>query len=142
MAVLAACLAPTLLLAVNPAHLYPQSAPATAQQKGKALFNQNCSICHGVDAKGNGSMYDPESAEESRRVPPADLTSLRAHNGGKFPADRVREAMYSTGLVSAYVAPRMPAWGHVFDNLKADPGRLSASLYNVTAYIESIQAKR
>src|SRR5450755_3120529 len=63
---------------------------------GKDLFHQNCSICHGVDAKGylskgSGLMYDPNSPEESKRVPPADLTALSEHNAGKFPAERVRD---------------------------------------------------
>jgi len=59
---------------------------------GKELFHQRCSVCHGVDAKGNGSMHDPDSADESKRVRPADLTVLSEHNGGKFPTDRIRDA--------------------------------------------------
>jgi mono/diheme cytochrome c family protein len=37
---------------------------------GKELFRQHCSSCHGLDGKGLGSMYDPNSADKSRRVPP------------------------------------------------------------------------
>jgi len=107
---------------------------------GKELFHQNCSVCHGEDAKGNGSMYDPESVDESRRIPPADLTTLSARNGGQFPAQRVRDAMYSSKQAfPAHGTPDMPAWGHAFDSLKSNPKRLEESLRNLTAYIESIQ---
>ena len=137
MAILALCLTPTLF-AVNPAHL----GKADAAEKGKALFNQKCSVCHGVDATGNGSMYDPDSAEDWRRVPPADLTALSVHNGGKFPLDLVRNSMYSNGLVPAEGIPNMPAWGHVWDNLKSDPHRLEECLRAVTVYIQSIQERQ
>jgi mono/diheme cytochrome c family protein len=106
---------------------------------GRELFHQNCSVCHGEDAKGNGSMYDPESAEESRRIPPADLTTLSARNGGQFPAQHVRDSVYSKQVLPAHGTPDMPAWGHAFDILKSNPKRLEESLRNLTAYIESIQ---
>jgi len=111
---------------------------------GKELFHQNCSTCHGVDAKGHrskgsGLMYDPESGEEERRVPPADLTALSEHNAGKFPAERVRDSVYSKGLIPAHGTPDMPAWGYAFDSLKSNPKLLEQRLRDLTAYIESIQ---
>lgn len=111
---------------------------------GKALFHQNCSICHGVDAKGylskgSGLMYDPNSADETRRVPPADLTALSEHNAGKFPAERIRESVYNKGAIAAHGTPDMPAWGHAFDSLKYNPKALEQRLRDLTAYIESIQ---
>ena len=107
---------------------------------GKELFHEYCSVCHGVDAKGNGSMYDPLSAEESRRVPPADLTVLSERNAGKFPADRVRDAIYSKGSIPAHGTPNMPAWGDVFYNQKSNPKLIDARVRNLTAYIESLQS--
>ena len=111
---------------------------------GKELFHQNCSTCHGMDAKGysssgSGSMYDPNSTEESRRVPPADLTVLSERNAGKFPADRVRDSIYSKGSIPAHGTPDMPAWGDVFYSLKSNPQRLEERVRDLTAYIESIQ---
>jgi mono/diheme cytochrome c family protein len=95
----------------------------------RELFHQNCSICHGVDAKdyrsaGSGSIYDPNSAEESQRVPPGDLTVLSEHNAGKFPTDRVRDSVFTRGSIPAHGAPDMPGWGHAFDNLKSNPKRM------------------
>jgi mono/diheme cytochrome c family protein len=109
---------------------------------GKELYHQHCSVCHGEDAKGNGSMYDPESGEPSRRVPPANLTVLSERNAGKFPADRVRDAIYSKGPIPAHGTPDMPAWGDVFYSMKSDPKSLEKRVRDLTAYIESIQTTK
>ena len=117
---------------------------------GKELFQQRCATCHGVDAKGakgtglQGPMaiYDPQSADPARRVPPADLTALSEQNGGKFPEDRVRNAIYFKGSIPAHGTPNMPAWGDVFYSLKSDPKLLEKRVRELTAYIESIQATK
>jgi mono/diheme cytochrome c family protein len=109
---------------------------------GRELFHQHCSVCHGVDAKSNGSMYAYGSAEPSRRVPPADLTLLSEKNAGKFPADRVRESIYSKGSIAAHGTPDMPAWGDVFYSSKSNPKLLAERVRDLTAYIESIQATK
>lgn len=108
---------------------------------GKKLFHQNCSICHGEDATGNGSMYDPESAEPERRIPPSDLSALSLKDAGVFPADRVREAMYDTRKVKAHGTPEMPAWGHAFDSYKSSPKRVDKWVEDITAWLASIQRK-
>ena len=92
----------------------PSTGPKANIAAGKELFLQHCSVCHGVDAKGNGSMYDPQSGEPEKRVPPANLTVLSEQNAGKFPADRVRNAIYSKSPIPAHGTPDMPAWGDVF----------------------------
>lgn len=46
---------------------------------GRRIFNDNCTVCHGRDARGNG----PISAEFDRPVP--DLTLIARRNGGTFP---------------------------------------------------------
>lgn len=107
---------------------------------GKELYHQHCSVCHGVDGKGNGSLYDANSTDKSVRVPPADLTLLSQRNGGKFPVARVRDAIYSKGPIPAHGTPDMPAWGDVFYSSKSDPKLIEARVRNLTAYIESLQA--
>jgi len=109
---------------------------------GRELYVQHCSVCHGVDAKGNGSMYDPDSGEPSRRVPPANLTVLSERNSGKFPADQVRDSIYSKSPIPAHGIPNMPAWGDVFYSLKSRPNLLEERVRDLTAYIESIQARK
>jgi mono/diheme cytochrome c family protein len=108
---------------------------------GKELFHQHCSACHGNDGKGLGSMYDPNSADKSRRVRPADLTVMSQQNAGKFPEDRVREAIYNKKPVPGHGTPDMPAWGDVFYNQKSNQKRLEARVSDLTAYIESQQVK-
>jgi mono/diheme cytochrome c family protein len=117
-----------------------KTSPKANLAAGKELFQQHCSVCHGVNAKGNGSMYDPESAEPSRRIPPADLTALSRQNAGKFPADRVRDAIYNKDSIRAHGTPDMPAWGNVFYLLKSRPRVLEERVRDLTAYIESMQA--
>jgi mono/diheme cytochrome c family protein len=119
-----------------------KTGPKANVAAGKELFHQHCSVCHGESGKGNGSMYDRESAEPARRVPPADLTALSGGNAGKFPADRVRNAIYSKGSIPAHGTPEMPAWGNVFYDMKSDPKRLEQRVRDLTAYIESIQATK
>lgn len=48
-------------------------------QRGEVLFVQHCAVCHGRDARGDGSLAG------RLPVPPADLTGLAARNGGVFP---------------------------------------------------------
>jgi mono/diheme cytochrome c family protein len=119
-----------------------KTGPKANIAAGRELFRQNCSVCHGVGAKGKGSMYDPESAEPERRVPPADLTVLSEQNEGKFPADRVRNAIYSKDSIPAHGTPDMPAWGNVFYLLKSRPKILEERVRDLTAYIESIQTTK
>jgi len=57
----------------------------------------------------------------------------------KFPADRVRDSIYSKGSIPAHGTPDMPAWGDVFYSLKSNPQRLEERVRDLTAYIESIQ---
>jgi len=124
------------------------TAYASAQSKtranlaaGKGLYHQHCSTCHGNDGKGSGTMYDPNSADKSRRVPPADLTVMSQQNAGKFPEDRVREAIYNKKQIPGHGTPDMPAWGNVFYNQKSNQKGLEARVRDLTAYIESLQVK-
>lgn len=108
---------------------------------GKELYHQHCSTCHGNDGKGSGSMYDPNSADKSRRVRPADLTVMSQQNAGKFPEDRVKDAIYTKKPIPGHGNPDMPAWGDVFYNQKSNQKRLEARVRDLTAYIESLQIK-
>jgi mono/diheme cytochrome c family protein len=121
-----------------------KTSPKPDLAAGGELFHQNCSVCHGVDGKGPGpgSTYDPESIEPAKRVKPADLTALSERNSGKFPVDRVSNAIYFKGSIPAHGTPEMPAWGNVFYLLKSRPKVLEERVRDLTAYIESIQKTR
>ena len=99
--------------------------------------------CKGYRLTGSdGDFYDPQSIDPARRVPPADLTALSEQNAGKFPAERVKNAISFKGSIPAHGTPDMPAWGDVFYSLKADPKLLERRVRDLTAYIESIQATK
>jgi len=125
---------------VSSAQTTTKTAPKPNLTAGKELYRQHCSMCHGVAGKGDGTWYDPNSIiDEQRRVKPADLTVLSEQNGGKFPVERVRNAIYSKDAVRAHGTPEMPAWGDVFYNLKSDPKQLEQRVRDLTGFIESLQ---
>jgi mono/diheme cytochrome c family protein len=129
---------------VASAQTHAKTGPRADIAAGKELYHQHCSVCHGVDGKGTparvGGIYDPQSIEPERRVRPADLTTLSEKNGGTFPAERVRNAIFNKDSVRAHGTPEMPAWGNVFYLLKDRPKLLEKRVRDLTAYIESIQA--
>jgi mono/diheme cytochrome c family protein len=118
-----------------------KTGPKANIAAGKVLFHQNCSVCHGLDGKGpdSGSIYD---LEPEKWVKPADLTVLSERNSAKFPADRVRDAIYFKGSIPAHGTPQMPAWGSVFYLLKSKSKRLEERVRDLTAYIESVQTTK
>ena len=117
----------------------PKKPPKADLAAGKELFHQHCSLCHGEDAKGHGSWYDPNNFEPERRVQPADLTVLSERNAGKFPTGRVRNSIYNKSPIPAHGTPEMPAWGDVFYSMKSDPKALEQRVRDLIAYIESLQ---
>ena len=115
-----------------------KTTPKTNVAVGKELFHQRCSICHGERADGNGTSESGSFLEPSK-VAAANLTALSARNGGTFPADRVRDAIFSKGSIPAHGTPEMPAWGNVFYDLKSRPQVYEERVRDLTAYIESVQ---
>ncbi len=111
-------------------------APQTSAASGKEMFVAYCASCHGTDAKGNG----PAAAALNSK--PADLTALAAHNGGKFPADRVISILRGEATVTAHGNRDMPVWGPVFWKMsQGHPAELQQRVTNLTHYLESLQAK-
>ena len=111
-------------------------APQTSAASGKEMFVAYCASCHGTDAKGNG----PAAAALNSK--PADLTALAAHNGGKFPADRVMSILRGEATVTAHGNRDMPVWGPVFWKMsQGHPAELQQRVTNLTHYLESLQAK-
>jgi mono/diheme cytochrome c family protein len=109
-----------------------QTSPAS----GKDMFMNYCAVCHGKDAKGGGP------AAAALKKPPADLTTLAARHGGKFPELHVAETIRGDGSNPAHGSKEMPVWGDVFQSMSRDSGAgMQMRVANLTAYIKSVQAK-
>jgi mono/diheme cytochrome c family protein len=74
----------------------------------KLQFRKYCASCHGISGEGDGPVAD------SLKKRPPDLTVLSRDNGGKFPEQRVYDAIAGTGNISAHGTREMPIWGMYF----------------------------
>ena len=116
----------------------PAAQLAEAERQGRSLFIDNCALCHGDDARGDGPL-------PGLKGPAADLTRIAARRGGDFPTGEI--ALYIDGRIQldAHRAPEMPVWGRVMSTEFADPkvreevtqGKISA----IVLYLRSIQAE-
>jgi len=109
---------------------------AASPVSGRDLFVTHCASCHGSDGKGSG----PVAAALKNH--PADLTTLSARNGGKFPETRVYGAIRGDVRVVSHGTSEMPVWGHVFERMgQGDTAEVQMRLSNLVAYIRSLQSK-
>jgi hypothetical protein len=94
-----------------------------------------------VEGKGNGPIAN------ALKSPPADLTQLSKNNGGKFPRQRVYEAIDGRAAVRAHGPRDMPVWGaklkagDVATGGSMGEGYARANMMVLTRYLESIQAR-
>ena len=107
--------------------------------RGKLSYRIYCRNCHGAEAKGDGSVAS------LLKVPPSDLTTIRARNGGTFPEERVTAMLDGREEVAAHGSRDMPLWGQVFQEDPANPGVLKpeaaqAKIRDLVEYLKSIQA--
>src|SRR5207245_11616558 len=81
-------------------------------RRGRAVFEQYCTLCHGSDAKGTGPLA------KTLPVPPADLTDCR--RTAEDPVE-VTEGTIRHGGSYVGLSPVMPAWqGKLTDEQIAD----------------------
>jgi mono/diheme cytochrome c family protein len=116
----------------------PKNPPLViSSMDGRDLFDFYCASCHGRDGKGAGPVVS------ALRLPPPDLTTIAARNGGTFP--RARMEAFVTGdqdrLPRAHGSKDMPVWGPIFRGLDPDDTMNKVRVANVLGYIESIQVK-
>lgn len=112
-------------------------APDAPTTRGKFIYAQECSQCHGLNGEGAG----PASLGLGVAAP--DLIGLAARNGGAFPLSYVRR--YVTGRLGNDdpTAP-MPNFAtdglqHVYPNGGADGEVLEADFDDLMAYLAAIQ---
>jgi mono/diheme cytochrome c family protein len=101
------------------------------------MYHTWCAPCHGLEGKGNGP------AASALKKAPADLTLLSQKNGGKYPAQRVREYIEGKDAktTDAHGSREMPIWGDVFRNIANDQGAVTYRLFTLSSYLETLQAK-
>ena len=116
-----------VIAAENPATV--DSAPARA----RAVFEQNCALCHGIDARGNGPFA------ELLKVAPPDLTTLARTAGGTFPFSRVYRAIDGRDRLHAHGTADMPIWGERWVREGGDETYARGRIFEIMLYLESIQ---
>lgn len=84
--------------------LAAQAATAQDPDPGRLEFENQCSVCHGPDGKGNGPLADV------LKVRPTDLSVLQKNNGGILPFQQVYEIVDGRKFVGAHGAREMPIW--------------------------------
>jgi mono/diheme cytochrome c family protein len=108
-----------------------------SSMSGRDLFEFYCGACHGRDGKGGGP------AVPALKVPPPNLTTIAARNGGTFPQAPVES--FVTGdqdhVTPAYDSKDMPVWGPIFRALDPNDTMNKVRVANIVRYIESIQVK-
>ena len=111
-------------------------------QDGRALYMQNCAVCHGENAKGDGPMARTMSK------PPRDLTLIALRNGDTFPRAKVMSTVdgYTRSNIEL---PGMPEFGALlegdlvpFDSGDGKPTPTPRKLVALVEYLESIQETR
>ena len=105
--------------------------------EGAMLFAENCTACHGADARGGVKV--------GNRTAP-DLTRISARNGGSFPRARVMSQIDGYGKGKLPVE-QMPEFGALLSGepvpvevngvMTPTPRSLAALLF----YLESIQGR-
>lgn len=131
--ILATALAGAALLACT-----PEEMPGPSD--GRALFMENCAVCHGADGKGDGPMA------RAMQTAPKDLTLIAMRNGGSFPRARVLSVIDGYAR-SEIEGPDMPEFGALLEGdlvpLDTGDGILTPTPRKLVAlleYLESIQA--
>jgi mono/diheme cytochrome c family protein len=114
--------------------------PPAPDVSGRALFQDNCVVCHGAGGRGDG----PAAAGLDRQ--PADLTGIARRNGGTFPMARVMSVIdgYSRSQHGAQVMPEFGAGLIGGDTVLTDTGDgimtpAPADLVAIAEYLRSIQ---
>ena len=106
--------------------------------EGRALYVENCALCHGPAGRGNGEIAAGLSPK------PTDLTRISARNGGAFPRAQVLSQI--DGYTRQAPQEEMPEFGLLLrgDTVPVDVGDGQMSpvprpLAALMVYLESIQ---
>lgn len=109
------------------AYVSPSDAPG--------MFQEYCAACHGKAGRGDGP------AAPALKAVPANLTTLSARNGGKFPEVRVRRYIEGLDEISAHGSRDMPIWGKALRGMPGGDAGMRLRIEGLTRYVESLQQK-
>jgi mono/diheme cytochrome c family protein len=99
------------------------------------MFREYCAPCHGLTGRGDGP------AAKALKTVPADLTTLSARNGGKFPDARVRRYIEGLDEIPAHGSRDMPVWGKALRGLPGGESGMRLRVEALTRHVESLQKK-
>lgn len=108
---------------------------------GKPLYEDNCMVCHGRKAKGDGPMV----TFGLLTVPAPDLTQLSKKNNGEFPFWKIYRIIDGREKEKGHGSEEMPLWG---DEFRLDAGssamaqtEVRGKILSLVYYLQSIQEK-
>ena len=121
----------------------PLASEGISLELGRRDYVNYCAACHGVDAKGDGTLG------EFLTLAVPDLTKLSKLNSGKFPGERVEEVIDGRVDVKVHGMRDMPVWGDWFNReaASADTSKAARELIvndriaSLMGYLKSIQVK-
>ena len=134
--------APLLALLSAAALAACQDTAMPGPQDGRALFMENCAVCHGEDGRGNGPMA------RAMAKPPRDLTLIAVRHKDSFPRAKVM-SIVDGYTRSDITLPGMPEFGALLEGdlvpFDSGDGRMTPTprkLVALVEYLETIQQRR
>jgi mono/diheme cytochrome c family protein len=113
----------------------PKNSRAAQALAGKALFNEQCSSCHG----GENIAADKSILDTLDLMPP-DLTRISKRRGVRdFPVAEIARIIDGRILAKAHGPREMPVWGMVYEDEGMDEGQIKGKKGELIAYLMSIQ---
>lgn len=110
----------------------PKNTRAAQAVAGKAIFNEQCAVCHG--------SKEVEASVDTLKTIPLDLTKIMKRRGLKeFPIAEVARIIDGRLLVKAHGDREMPVWGEVYEAQGMDSEEIRGRKGELVAYLMSIQ---
>lgn len=105
---------------------------------GRVTFMHYCAGCHGASGTGNGALAS------NLPVQPADLTALKAANGGAFPTEHVLATVH--GYPGKHESAVMPEFGpllsgpkQIWVSPKGEEVMTPVALLDLADFLETLQ---
>ncbi|MFK7794760.1 MAG: cytochrome c [Gammaproteobacteria bacterium] len=130
----------SIILFFSTSQLCLAEEPYDTEEQGKVQFIDNCALCHGSSAKGDGVFA------KLLTIDTPDLTRLKNDNGGFFPYREIYLMIDGREEVLLHGPRYMPIWGDRFKTSTwtsvseehADT-LVRGTIFELLIYLESIQ---